>query len=67
MKRAGGTFDDRVDGFEVAWVWGESDEDRAVFEFAFDLVAEVVFDVAVACDEVRLVVSASGCDARFTL
>jgi len=52
LTGAGGTFDDWVDGFEVAWVRGEGDEDRAVFEFAFDLVAEVVFDVAVACDEV---------------
>ena len=53
LPRTRHALDDRVDGFEVARVWGEEDVDRmAVGCLAGGLEAEVVLDIAIAASQI---------------
>ena len=56
LAGAGFTFHNGVDGFQVARIGRQTDADLAIVEFTDAFVAEVVFHVAIASDEVGLIV-----------
>ena len=55
LAGAGLAFDEGIDGFQVAWICREADPDIPVRQLADAFVAEVVFHVAIAGNQVGLV------------
>ena len=64
LAGAGFAFDHRVHRLEVAWVGGEIEAHLAVGKLADAFVAEVVFHIAIAGDEVGLVVGSEFVEQR---